>query len=130
MKILLVEDQQFFRRNVVRYLKHLGHEVLEVTSGEEAIEIIASSDFNCDAVITDMNLGSGANGIMVLQALWATALKPAILHSSAAEGYHEGQRVDLADIVKNLADDGMDVEFRLKGNVGEYLKPFLDRINA
>lgn len=39
-KILVVEDNDFVRMQIVRYLEETGHEVLEATDGIKAQEIL------------------------------------------------------------------------------------------
>ncbi|MGB6369997.1 MAG: response regulator [Atribacterota bacterium] len=64
MKILLVDDDKFIRDNFSARLIKSKYEVIYAKNGEEAIEKIASDDF--DVVITDIRMPK-VNGIEVLK---------------------------------------------------------------
>jgi DNA-binding NarL/FixJ family response regulator len=63
-KILLVDDDQFFRDVFVDKLNHEKYMVFSAAGGAEAIEKIATNDF--DVVITDIGMPK-VNGIEVLK---------------------------------------------------------------
>lgn len=63
-KILLVDDDQFFRDVFVDKLNHEKYKVFSATTGSEAIEKISNNDF--DVVITDIGMPI-VNGIEVLK---------------------------------------------------------------
>jgi len=63
-KILLVDDNKFIRDSFSERLKNNKYEVSSAEDGEEAIEKIASDDF--DVVITDIRMPK-VNGIEVLK---------------------------------------------------------------
>ncbi|MEA3287490.1 MAG: response regulator [Candidatus Marinimicrobia bacterium] len=54
MKILVVDDIKFNGILVVMELKRLGHEVIQVLSGMEALREIAANGSNFDLVVTDL----------------------------------------------------------------------------
>jgi len=62
--ILLVEDEAPLREVVAEQLTERGFHVEQAASGDEAIDRLASFAF--DIVITDLRLGSGADGTAVL----------------------------------------------------------------
>ena len=64
MKILLVDDDQFFRDVFVDKLNHEKYMVFSAAGGAEAIEKISHNDF--DVVITDIGMPK-VNGIEVLK---------------------------------------------------------------
>ena len=64
MKILLVDDDPFFRGVFVDKLNHEKYKVFSAAGGAEAIEKIATNDF--DVVITDIGMPK-VNGIEVLK---------------------------------------------------------------
>jgi CheY-like chemotaxis protein len=64
-KILVVEDDPFSRRNMVLFLKGAGHNVFEADTGEAAVGLMATHQF--DAVISDFRLPGQVNGIDVLR---------------------------------------------------------------
>ena len=63
--ILVVEDEDIARRNMVLILEKEGHQVIAVNNGEKALELIGSRAF--DLVITDLKM-PGASGMAVLAA--------------------------------------------------------------
>jgi len=63
-KILLVDNDQFFRDIFVDKLNHEKYKVFSAAGGVEAIEKIATNDF--DVVITDIGMPM-VNGIKVLK---------------------------------------------------------------
>jgi len=63
-KILLVDDDQFFRDVFVDKLNHEEYKVFSAATGSEAIEKISNNDF--DVVITDIGMPI-VNGIEVLK---------------------------------------------------------------
>jgi two-component system response regulator QseB len=64
MKILLVEDDKFIRDSFSERLKNNKYEVSSAKNGGEAIDKIATNDF--DVVISDIGM-PGVNGIEVLK---------------------------------------------------------------
>ena len=64
MKILLVDDDQFFRDVFVDKLNHEKYMVFSAAGGAEAIEKISTTDF--DVVISDIGMPK-VNGIEVLK---------------------------------------------------------------
>lgn len=66
-KVLLVEDEETLRYSVQRALEREGHEVTPRDRAEEASETAGTDEF--DAVITDVNLGGGGDGIDLAKGL-------------------------------------------------------------
>ena len=64
--LLIVEDERHLRRILTLFLTEQGHDVVNVESGEAALERAASQTF--DVVVLDLNL-PGINGVQTLQAL-------------------------------------------------------------
>ena len=71
--ILVVEDEAAVRDTVRRQLESLGHHVLAAESAADALEIIKTTAA-LDAVLSDVVLGSGLNGIDLAAA--ARTLRP------------------------------------------------------
>ncbi len=66
---LVVDDEEFLRRVVARYLTQAGAaSVSEAADGTEAIAALARSEMAFDAVITDLNMRP-MNGLALLQAI-------------------------------------------------------------
>jgi two-component system cell cycle sensor histidine kinase/response regulator CckA len=53
-RVLLVEDEDFVRSFAVRALTRLGYEVLEASTGVEALEVLAANDGKVDLVVSDV----------------------------------------------------------------------------
>lgn len=70
-KILIVEDDESFRKAICALLKKKKHEVYEAAHGKGAIEVLSIQD--CDMVLTDIQM-PGMNGIELLE--WSIKNKP------------------------------------------------------
>jgi two-component system cell cycle sensor histidine kinase/response regulator CckA len=66
--ILLVEDEEMVRQLVARVLRDLGYEVLETSSGDEAILLSDSLDRSIDLLVTDVVM-PGMSGREVAEVL-------------------------------------------------------------
>ena len=95
-KILIVEDEADIRQVLRFFLRHSGYDVLDVASGEEAIESIP--DYKPDLLILDLMM-RGKSGWEVLQWLHGTyrqQLLPVIIltasvhFSEQMRGFEEG----------------------------------------
>ncbi len=53
-RVLLVEDEDVVRSFAVRALKRQGYEVLEASSGVEALEVMAENEDRVDIVVSDV----------------------------------------------------------------------------
>lgn len=53
-RVLLVEDEDFVRSFAVRALTRLGYEVLEASTGVEALEVMEANDYRVDIVVSDV----------------------------------------------------------------------------
>ncbi len=71
---LVVEDQAAIRRTMVRSLKELGLQVLEASSGEEALSLVESLDAQVDLLVTDVIL-PGLSGMKLADAMRKRAPK-------------------------------------------------------
>ena len=66
MNVLVVEDDSFVREMAVAGLEDAGFEVIEATSGGEALELLQAG-ITLDALLTDIRL-PGADGWAVAKA--------------------------------------------------------------
>ncbi|MCC7449396.1 MAG: response regulator [Anaerolineae bacterium] len=66
--ILIVDDDKNLRYILAKYVKRLGHTVIEAESGEEALRILRSAVDPIDLVLTDIWMPE-LNGIELLQAV-------------------------------------------------------------
>jgi len=91
MRVLLVNRQKFSRNAVEGQLKKLGHEVLPVETGDEAIERLnAGENFdvavldrnvpcrNCAEVFDEIKADEKLKGLPVIVYTWAPRLQPDI----------------------------------------------------
>jgi two-component system cell cycle sensor histidine kinase/response regulator CckA len=53
-RVLLVEDEDVVRSFAVRALKRQGYEVLEASTGVEALEVMEKNDYKIDIVVSDV----------------------------------------------------------------------------
>ena len=79
MKILLVDDDQFFRDVFVDKLNHGKYMVFSAAGGAEAIEKISTNDF--DVVISDIGMPR-VNGIEVLKFIKKNKVKAKVVMMS------------------------------------------------
>jgi two-component system chemotaxis response regulator CheY len=97
---LVVDDEEFIRSLVVRFLKQAGAAgVVEATDGLQAIEAIGKSDMAFDAVITDIHMRA-MNGLELLRAIrcGARGLKrnmPVLVLTAHAEAEHVAEALAL-----------------------------------
>ena len=56
-KVLLVDDEELLRDNLARFFKRKGFEVLEASSGNQALKVLNSE--NVDIIISDMRMPDG-----------------------------------------------------------------------
>ena len=56
IKILIVDDQEFERKNLSDFLKSLGHDVAIATDGKMALQMFESKHSDVSLVITDMHM--------------------------------------------------------------------------
>ena len=73
-RVLIVEDNHDLRRFFARYVARFGGESVAVASGPEALRSFQAGAF--DALITDVELGDGMDGIEVARRL--LALQPTL----------------------------------------------------
>jgi putative nucleotidyltransferase with HDIG domain len=71
VRILVVEDDEFFREAVTDVLKKKGYEIVPVPNGLVARDVLALQDF--DIVVTDIQM-PGLSGVELLK--WAMANRP------------------------------------------------------
>lgn len=53
-RVLVIDDDDAVRAGIRRYLRFVGHEVLEASGGAEALRLASGREL--DAVITDINM--------------------------------------------------------------------------
>ncbi|WP_232628001.1 hybrid sensor histidine kinase/response regulator [Methylobacterium sp. Leaf118] len=96
MTVLVVDDDPLVLMNISAMLEDLGHEVLEATSGQQALRILRRSAEIIDLVITDQIM-PGMTGVQLIEAIRAAHLElPVIL----ASGYTELPEGKLTGLVR------------------------------
>ena len=80
--LLLVENEAVIALDEVRRLKKYGYRVLLAHSGEDAIELVGTSNEHIDLILMDIDLGSGRNGLDVAVEILKDRELPIIFLSS------------------------------------------------
>jgi len=73
MYILLVDDDENSRQWIARFLRQMGHQVVECETGEDALDTFPSKDFGM--ILSDIRM-PGISGIELLQTISAKPGKP------------------------------------------------------
>lgn len=60
MRVLLVEDDSLVREAVAEELRDAGFDVIEATTGDDALPLFASGGF--DVLVTDIRMPGGTDG--------------------------------------------------------------------
>ena len=105
MRLLVVEDEQSLREGIAKKLRLSGYEVDACEDGEEALDILASEQY--DLILLDLNLPK-VDGMTVLRTLRQSDLETRVLILSA--------RSEIADKVDGLdagANDYLSKPFHL-----------------
>lgn len=86
MKILLVDDSATMRKIQKRLLVEMGYtDILEANNGKEALDILASVNYEVKLVLCDMNMPE-MGGLETLSAIKATHKEvPVVMCTSVAE---------------------------------------------
>jgi EAL domain-containing protein (putative c-di-GMP-specific phosphodiesterase class I)/ActR/RegA family two-component response regulator len=110
--LLIVEDQPFQRRALVRQLKALdGWRILEATDGQAALGILENSPERVDAIVTDLDMPN-MDGIALIRRLGDAAPDAGVVLLSAldrsvlttVETLARDQRLNLLGILEKPAD--------------------------
>lgn len=84
-RVLVVEDQAFQRRALVRVLKSLGFaQVIEAGDGRQALELLAGAGASVDLVITDLDMPT-MDGIALMRHIGQHAPQAGIVLLSAVD---------------------------------------------
>ena len=67
--ILIVEDEEMLRELAREILKDAGYQILEATSGREALEVWRQHDGKIDLLLTDMVMPEGVSGVELAERL-------------------------------------------------------------
>ena len=89
--VLVVDDMKTQRQLAETLLAHLGCTTTSVPSGEEAVEILKSSNF--DLILLDMRLGKGMDGLTTLREIKCITPTAYVI---IASGYSKNKRVRAA----------------------------------
>ncbi|HEX6972866.1 MAG TPA: response regulator, partial [Vicinamibacterales bacterium] len=80
--ILLVDDFARLREKMAESLRHLGYEVLQAGTGEEALRLWGAHRSRIGLLFTDISLPGGMNGFEIADALCASAPSLRVIFSS------------------------------------------------
>jgi CheY-like chemotaxis protein len=110
IRVLLVENEAISRAAFTQFLAGEGYSVVSVASGEEALKMLESENF--DAIITDCKHGHGVTGIDVLRRFEELAPGKGKLLMTAYAPYQIGETAGAVAISKPV--DFEDLVLRLK----------------
>jgi len=79
--VLIVEDDVFVRMDLAAELSASGWNVLEASSGRQALDVCESGE-RVDLLVTDINLGKGVTGWDVARVFWLRDSTPVIYMSA------------------------------------------------
>ncbi|MCF8034348.1 MAG: response regulator [Desulfarculaceae bacterium] len=91
--VLVVDDEKGIRESVVEYLSHLGHQVFEADSGEQALEVYAAHQQEVDAVVLDLSM-PGMGGKACLERLTKFDPQAKVLVASGYAGSEVSRELD------------------------------------
>lgn len=77
-KILVVDDEQEKRRNIVEFMNRFGHDVTEAVSGDEGVRVLAEARGRFDIIIVDYSM-PGMNGkefVQYVRGMWKNGPRP------------------------------------------------------
>lgn len=94
--ILIVDDEEFVRRTTCRILSRAGHQLLEASSSEEALELLAGQPVPVDLLLTDLTM-PGIDGLELVRRLRSDQPALRVLFMS---GYPEEGRLDQLEDVE------------------------------
>ncbi len=93
-RILVVDDEEVFRKNLVRFLSDQGYQVSEANDGQMALEILRSQDF--ELVLSDIRMPK-VDGLELLQTVISERPETAVILmtayasiDTAIEGFRTG----------------------------------------
>jgi CheY-like chemotaxis protein len=93
-RILIIDDDQQFRKMLRRTLESEGFEVLEACDGKEGVQRFSKAP--ADLIITDMVM-PGLGGIETILDIKATCPEAKFIAVSGADGYVSEIEFDMAD---------------------------------
>lgn len=73
--VLVVEDQVLLRMDLAQFLETQGFAVLQAAGHAEAMKLLGT-EWTIDAVVTDIDLGPGPNGLALLA--WVRDRRPGL----------------------------------------------------
>ena len=98
-RVLVCEDEDAIREFVVLNLKHAHYDVVDVSTGEDALRVFEQEHGNFDVVVLDIMM-PGIDGITVLKRLRERSKTVGIIMLSA-----KSQEMDKVNALMNEADD-------------------------
>lgn len=117
LKILIIEDDQYFRRNIASQLNEYG-EVFEASSLSSGIQKLEGQNF--DVAFIDLNLGAGghAGGLELIRLATAKNIYPIVLTN-----YDDDQTIQAVySLGCRHFFHKLEFQSNVKGYVGPYLK--------
>jgi CheY-like chemotaxis protein len=66
--VLVVEDEEYLRRAVVKMLRKSGFDVLEAADGSSAVNLVRATQVGIDAILLDMTIPGASSREVVTEA--------------------------------------------------------------
>lgn len=85
-KILIADDDRFFRKLITKYLTSIGHDTLEAQCGQEAKELIDQNQIDIILIDYMMPQGDGPSIIRFVKQSSKTSSIPMIMITSRLSG--------------------------------------------
>lgn len=83
IKILYVEDNVMIQSTMMSFMSEYNFELLIADNGQQAINLIFDENLSIDALVTDVNLGAGANGWEVARCARLRASEMPVVYTSS-----------------------------------------------
>jgi CheY-like chemotaxis protein len=80
--VLIVEDDFFVRQDIAEYLRDSGYAVVDVATGEDALEL-CHADAPIDILVTDINLPGSIDGWDIAEAFRLALAGITVIYASA-----------------------------------------------
>jgi len=108
LSILLIDDHDEVRVTTAEMLKDMGHEVVQASSGEEALQLLAADGAEWDLVVSDYAMPNLSGIEVVRRAREARPQLPALIVTGYAEGEEiGGEGMDIGVLFKPFTHDAL-----------------------
>ena len=95
MAVLLVEDDTVVRLTLGEFLEDAGLQIIEAGNARAAMEILADPSSRISILVTDLNLGSGDDGLMLAAKARASLPDLQVVYATGSPDRLAGRRLAL-----------------------------------